>query len=217
MAKSKTSTSTSVLEVSAPNFRWAEFEIESVTPYCQNKFSAKGVQKMVADQEAGSTGKSRSKKEAKDFDMLYQGAIHKADDGWIGIPASAFRNAMISACRAAGVVMTRAKLAVYVEPDGFDAESGDPLVKITEGEPSRKDSTVRNANGSIDIRPRPVWKPGMKAVVRIRYDADMLTAENVGNLLQRAGLQVGIGEGRPDSKQSSGIGWGLFKLSGDEK
>jgi len=32
------------------------------------------------------------------------------------------------------------------------------------------------------------------------------------NLLARAGLQVGIGEGRPDSKNSAGMGWGLFQI-----
>jgi len=26
------------------------------------------------------------------------------------------------------------------------------------------------------------------------------------------GLQVGIGEGRPDSRDSAGLGWGTFKL-----
>lgn len=32
------------------------------------------------------------------------------------------------------------------------------------------------------------------------------------NLLSRAGLQVGIGEGRPDSKKSAGMGYGLFTV-----
>lgn len=206
----------SVLEVSAPNFQWVEFLIEGVTPYCQNAFGAKARQKMIETQEAGSTGKSRKKKDAKDFDDCYEQAIHKSQDGWIGIPASGFRAAMISACRAAGVVMTRAKLAVYVEPDGFDRVSNDPLVRITEGEPKRQDAAVRNASGVIDIRPRPVWSPGWQAMVRIRFDGDMLTAEDVANLLLRAGMQVGIGEGRPDSKQSAGIGWGLFKIVEEE-
>jgi len=33
------------------------------------------------------------------------------------------------------------------------------------------------------------------------------------NLLHRAGLQVGIMEGRPDSKDSCGCGWGTFKIA----
>jgi hypothetical protein len=40
----------------------------------------------------------------------------------------------------------------------------------------------------------------------------MLTADDVTNLINRVGLQVGIGEGRPDSKDSAGIGLGLFEI-----
>lgn len=209
MAKTTTDVS---LSISPPQFMWAEIKIRGTTPYCQNAFGAKARAKMIADQEAGSAGKSRKKKEGKDFDSCYEEAKHISTEGWLGMPCSGFRNAMISACRAAGVVMTRAKLAVYVEPDGFDASSDDPLVKITKGKPERRDAAVRNASGVIDIRPRPVWKPGWEAKLRIRYDADMLTRDDVANLLMRAGLQVGIGEGRPDSKQSCGIGWGLFEI-----
>jgi hypothetical protein len=51
------------------------------------------------------------------------------------------------------------------------------------------------------------------ATLRIRYDAGMLTADDVVNLISRVGLQVGIGEGRPDSKDSAGIGFGLFEIA----
>ena len=50
------------------------------------------------------------------------------------------------------------------------------------------------------------------AVLRIRYDAGMLTADDVVNLIARVGMQVGVGEGRPDSKQSAGLGFGLFEI-----
>jgi hypothetical protein len=33
------------------------------------------------------------------------------------------------------------------------------------------------------------------------------------NLLARVGMQVGIGEGRPDSRESAGIGFGLFRIA----
>jgi hypothetical protein len=32
------------------------------------------------------------------------------------------------------------------------------------------------------------------------------------NLFLRAGLQVGIGEGRPNSPNSFGLGWGRFEV-----
>ena len=49
-----------------------------------------------------------------------------------------------------------------------------------------------------------------KAKLKIRFDADQFSLEDVTNLLSRVGQQVGIGEGRPDSKHSAGMGWGLF-------
>jgi hypothetical protein len=51
-----------------------------------------------------------------------------------------------------------------------------------------------------------------EAVLRIRYDAGILTADQLVNLISRVGVQVGIGEGRPDSKESAGLGFGLFDI-----
>ena len=55
-----------------------------------------------------------------------------------------------------------------------------------------------------------------KCKLRIRFDADQFTKEDIANLLARVGLQVGIGEGRPDSKKSAGMGWGLFELTNED-
>jgi len=52
-----------------------------------------------------------------------------------------------------------------------------------------------------------------QAIVRIRWDLDQFTVEDVSNLLMRVGQQVGIGEGRPDSPNSAGMGWGLFDIA----
>ena len=61
-----------------------------------------------------------------------------------------------------------------------------------------------------------MFREGWEADVRIRYDGDQFTASDVVNLLARAGLQVGIGEGRPDSKKSTGMGWGLFEIAKED-
>jgi hypothetical protein len=41
----------------------------------------------------------------------------------------------------------------------------------------------------------------------------MFSLDDISNLLMRVGLQVGLGEGRPDSKKSAGMGWGTFEIS----
>lgn len=200
------------LAISAPKFQTAEFIIRGTAPYVQNKFSAKAMQQMKDAQEAGSTGKKNKKKEAKNFHECYEGAKHISGEGWCGIPAPAFRNAMISACRIVGFKMTIAKLSVFVEADGFDVHDSTPLVRITKGEPEYFETTVRLATGVIDIRPRPMWQPGWEAKVRVRFDSEQFTVTDVANLMMRVGMQVGIGEGRPDGKNSAGMGWGMFEL-----
>ena len=51
-----------------------------------------------------------------------------------------------------------------------------------------------------------------EADLTVEFDADTITAESVVNLLDRAGRQVGVGEGRPFSKNSNGQGWGTFSV-----
>jgi hypothetical protein len=205
-----TATATPVV-ITAPDIRVIGLDIEGTAPLVINKFSAKAKEMMMATQMAGSTAKSRKVREAKDFEELYNGARHISTEGWDGIHAASFRNAAISACRAAGFVMTKAKLAIFVEPDGFDADDMTPLVRITKGEPQMVVSPCRNASGVIDLRPRPTYFP-WGATLRIKYDAGILTESDVVNLIARVGLQVGVGEGRPDSKQSAGVGNGLFHI-----
>lgn len=200
------------LVISPPNMKTILFRIRGTAPYVQHRFSARTRTKMVDDQKAGAQKQKKRKREPKDFEQCYKDAMHVSTDGWYGIPAPAFRNAMISACRIAGFKMTHAKLSVFVEADGLDADDKQPLVRITKGEPTYYEAAARNADLSVDIRARPLWEPGWEAELRIRFDADLFSSTDIANLLARAGLQVGIGEGRPDSKKSAGLGMGLFEI-----
>lgn len=197
-----------------PNFQVASFLIRGVAPYVQNKFSEKAKRLMQEAQEAGSLAKRKGKvKEPKDFDEAYRSALHVARDGWAGIPSVAFFKALVSACRMVDFKMTVARQALYVIPDGWSRDPADRsgLTRITKGEPARFDALVRLQLSTTDIRVRPLWEPGWEATVRVRFDADLFDIRDVANLLMRAGYQVGVGEGRPDSP-SGGQGWGLFEL-----
>jgi hypothetical protein len=200
--------------ITPPNFETATVRLIGTAPYCQHRFSAKARNQIIATQLAGSQARKGKTREAKDFDAIYAGAMYRSREGWHGIPATAFRNGMISACRVVGFKMTLAKLSVFSEADGFDAEDGTPMVRITKGEPRQHIAPARNANGSVDIRVRPMWDAGWEAVLRVRWDAGQFSASDVVNLLARVGQQIGVGEGRPDSRMSAGLGWGLFDVTG---
>jgi hypothetical protein len=198
--------------ITPPNFQHLAINLRGTTPLVINRFSAKAMETIRRTQEAGSTARSRKTRESKNFEALFEGAKHVSDDGWEGIHAAAFRNGAISACRACGFKMTHAKLAFMVMQDGFDRVDGAPLVRLTEGAAEQWVAPVRNKTGVVDLRCRPMYRE-WAATLRIRYDAGMLTADDVVNLIARVGLQVGIGEGRPDSKESAGLGYGLFEIA----
>lgn len=197
------------IQIPAPRMETLEFKLVGTAPYMQARFSEKARNSMREKQAAGSVSRKGKKREARDFDSDYEQAMHRSVDGWPGIPASAFRAACISACRLVGFKMTLAKLSLFTEADGFDGLDGTPLVKIN-GEPEVSELPVRNATGVLDIRVRPLWRE-WSCNLRLRYDMDQFNRQDVCNLLMRVGMQVGIGEGRPDSKQSAGLGFGLFR------
>ena len=210
MAKSVAKKDEGAVAIKPPNFKRAVIKIAGTAPYVQHKFSAKAKATIIATQEAGSQSSKGRKRDPKDFDAVYEAAKHVSREGWCGIPAPAFRNAMISACRVVGFKMTIAKLSLFVEADGFDREDGTPLVRI-QGDPRKHIAYARNDNGSVDIRARPMWEK-WHAAVRLRWDGDQFSASDVVNLMSRVGAQVGVGEGRADSKNSAGIGWGHFEV-----
>lgn len=209
-------TTSTQLTILPPNLQTGVFHIRGTAAYVQNKFSAKARQIIRETQEAGSTAKKGKKRDPKNFQQCYELAQHMSASRENGIPCAGFRAALISACRLAGFAMTRAKLSVFVEADATDETEGTGMVLFTKGKPGYTEHWVRNESGVVDLRARPMWRAGWEATLRIRFDADQFTLEDVANLLMRVGMQVGIGEGRPDSKKSAGMGWGLFELLGKE-
>jgi len=197
--------------IKPPAFKTAAFKIVGTAPLVVNKFPAKAREMMRAKQAAGTQGKKGSAREAKDFDACYQAARHLSRQGWDGIPAASFRHAMVDSCKLVGFKMTLAKLALFIEADGFDADEGTPLVKIIGGEPKVLEMAVRNQTGVADIRVRPQWME-WSANLRVRFDESVFSLADITNLVMRAGMQCGVCEGRPNSKESVGMGWGTFEI-----
>lgn len=201
-----------IVDIQPANFARMTLRIRGTAPLVQHKFAKKAREKMMADMSTPKNArKGKSERPPRDYDSDFAQAQHVSDEGWRGIPCPAFRAAMIDACRTVGIVMTRAKMAVFVVPDGFDADDGTPLVRIDAPEPERREDLVRNDNGGADVRVRPMWRK-WECAVTMDFDQDMITAAAVANLLERAGRQVGVGEGRPYSKNSVGQGWGTFEV-----
>jgi hypothetical protein len=201
------------VRIKRPKFKTADFPIIGTTRLVMKRFSVKTKGKLKGIMEDGKPARLRKDRTAKSTDALFEEARYRCREGWDGFHAAAIRNAMISACRLVGFKMTLAKLSIFVEADGVDeTEPQIPLVRIY-GEPVKQEDMGRVATGEPYVTVRAAYHD-WKAVVRIRWDLDQFSMEDVSNLLARVGLQVGIGEGRPDSKNSAGMGWGLFAIEG---
>ena len=202
------------LTITAPVFQVLETVIEGTAPLVICRFSKKG--ELMEKMAQGAASKSKRTREARQYDEEADAARHYATGrAWEGIHAGGFRAAMISACRLVGFKMTIARMAVFVVEDGMDEDLATPLVRIY-GQSVTHTAHTRNATGVVDVRARPMYKQ-WACKLRIRYDSGLVTAQDVLNLIARVGGQVGIGEGRPDSKSSAGCGWGTFRVVGSDE
>lgn len=205
-----TKKSTEGAMVIAPiDMKEAHIAIVGTAPYVQNKFSSR----VLGDIEKKQREEKRrtEPKKARNFEAEALEAAHVDNYKHYGIPAPAFRAGMISACRVVGFKMTQAKLSIFVRTNRFDISDQTPLIPIF-GEITTHKCAVR-IQQTIDVRWRPMWREGWTALVPIEYDGGMFNQQDILNLLQRVGAQVGIGEGRPDSKSSAGMGWGTFRIA----
>lgn len=205
------------IKIAPPNIQMAQFIIHGTAPLVIHKFSQKAIKTIRDKQELGSLSNKNKTRTAKDFDDCFNQARHISTEGWDGFPAGAIRAAIISACRLVGFKMTMAKLSVFVHADGFDNTEGTPLIRIIGPQPRKLESMVRVGIGgsTTDISVRPQWLE-WGAKLRIDFDADQFSVTDISNLISRVGMQVGICEGRPDSKNSAGMGWGTFRIAKDE-
>lgn len=203
--------SQSTVTIKPPNFGIAQFTVKGIAPLVIHRFSLKIKNQMKLKMETGKAASSKKTREPKNTDDTYEEARYRSVEGWDGFHAASIRAAMISACRLVGFKMTLAKLSVFVVADGVDAtEPQIPLIRIY-GEPTKQEDMARVETGQPYVTVRAAYHD-WSAKIRIRFDADQFTVADVSNLISRVGLQVGIGEGRPDSKNSAGMGWGLFEI-----
>lgn len=139
--------------------------------------------------------KAKAKKEAKDPEAQFKASLYPHPEGGYGFPAVGFKAASVSACRFSdGVKMTEARGAFHVMGE---------IVKI-EGTPTMREDMVRVGMGVADIRYRGEFKK-WKATLRIRYNENSLSPEQIINLLNTAGFGVGVGEWRPEKNGSYGM------------
>jgi hypothetical protein len=136
-----------------------------------------------------------------DLDKMLEGKA-----GFIGLPASGFAKAMATLAKDSGDRTTLN--ATQVTRNIFVLSDFDAYVKVdcAKGCHMREDIVMigKGTNRSPQMRYRPGF-PEWETKLRIRFDADVFTPEDVMNLLARAGQKIGWGELRPEKGYSCGM------------
>lgn len=203
------------VSIAAPNFQTAEFSIKGTAVLVIHRFSKKTKEQMKDKMETGKSASSKKVRTAKLTDDSFFESRYISAAGWDGFHAGSIRNALISACRLVGFKMTLAKMSLFVIADGVDKEEPQiPLIRILGAKPVKQEDMARVETGQPYVTVRAAYHD-WSAKLKIRWDADQFSLADVSNLLSRVGMQVGIGEGRPDSKNSAGMGWGTFEITNE--
>lgn len=214
MAKVK---SQEVVTINAPNFGSVTVHIIGTSPYVQNKMSADSLKKLLDKFLNGEKASTIKKVEPKILEEVCAGVTRIDINGVYGIPSIGMKSALIRAASLCGMEMKRTKLSIDIDAPTFDRDDGMPLLPIR-GKPKVAihyiNSTLGN-NAALTIR--PMWEKWAVDFV-LTFDKDLFTTSHIMNLVHRAGMQVGIGSGRPDSKGSAaGLGWGKFRIATPEE
>lgn len=189
-----------MIEIKKPNLQVIQFMVYGTSPLIVHRWSEKAKKEMLDKQMK----KAVKAKQAKDPQRDFEESLYRLSDGGYGFPAVAFKCAAVRAATSLDMTMVQARQLFHVIADDSD------LVRI-DGEPEMREDMVRLNGKTADIRYRGEFKR-WSAEISVRYNADVVSAEQVCNLFHLAGFSVGVGEWRPEK---NGI-FGCFTLLEDE-
>lgn len=187
---------TETREVTLPrlDLRRATIRIVGDSPLVCHAWSQKARQMMLDTQMK----KAKQAKQAKDPHEDYLGSLYHMPDGGYGFPTIGIKAAAVDACsHVDGITKVEARGVFHIDGE---------LARI-EGEPRMREDMVRIGMGTADIRFRGEFTE-WAINVPIRYNAAVLSLEQIVNLFDVAGFAIGIGEHRPQKDGS----WGMFHV-----
>lgn len=180
------------------NIQECSFNIKGTVPLIVHRFSQKTITQIEEKQQKKSKERPERNPEQEMKDAMYLFADGKRS----GFPAVGFKASMIRAGKDLNYVMKDLQGQFFVQSDESE------FVEI-DGDAELRTDMVRVGMGSPDIRYRPMYKD-WGAKIRIQYDANAISVEQLAQLLTKAGFGVGVGEWRPEKSKTGS--YGLFKI-----
>ena len=196
------------VEIKPLNLKTLAITLVGDSALITHKWSEKAKKEML-DKQMGITkvGKNLKNPEEDYWSSLYHFSdeqskfIGHKEGNRYGFPAVAFKCAMITAVTSvSSMTKVQARQCFYVMSDFKD------MIEI-HGVPTPREDMVRVGMGTADIRFRAEFTK-WKAVLRIKFNADVISMDHLINLLNIAGFGVGVGEWR---SEKDGI-YGAFQV-----
>ena len=213
MSTKKSNTEGKVISIPVINEQRISVRIIGETPLVVHNWSTKAKQQMLDNMmQKPKTKKHDVKNPVEDFieslywltekpaeytEEAYAEAIQKG--ARFGFPSTGFKAAAVSAGYRAG--LTKDKVSVF----GAFHIKGD-MIEIY-GTPIMREDMVRVANGAPDIRYRGMFQQ-WEAEIELTYNANVISAEQLINLVNYGGYACGIGEWRSEK----GGDWGRYRV-----
>jgi len=169
--------------------------IQSISPMIQHKWDEKA-KGMMREKHAGKKTKTR---EVRDPQAEGEAAAYRTADGRYGIPAMALKKSIIQAAhKDLGIEKTLVRKALFIRCDDQNM-----IIPIECAEPTIREDIVRVGTNQTDLRYRPYFDK-WTATTEWEIDSELLRAEDVVRLVDRAGFGVGICDYRPEHDGESG-------------
>lgn len=180
-----------------------EIPVQGTSPLIVHRWSSKAKRTMLDAQQTT----ARQKKEPRDPVADFEAARYRLEDGRDGMPATAFKAAIVYAGRLfEGITQVALKQMVVVIGEGPEQ-----LVPLEYGELTMREDTPRNSGGTSDLRYRPQFDP-WSAMLRVRTIAGQFDEASLYALVDAAGIG-GVGDWRPTSPKSATGTFGCFKVA----
>jgi hypothetical protein len=176
--------------------------IKGLTPLIPHRWSEKAKGMMPGHPDGDALKKKKGIRKPQEE---AEGCLYRLPDGRLGVPATAFKAAMISACRFYDKPsMTEAKLLFYVHGEGPEQ-----LVEV-QGNLQLREDTPRNSNGSADLRYRYMiteWSTTLK----ISFPPSSISEGAVISIIDAAG-RCGVCDWRPSAPKSFTGTFGTWRV-----
>lgn len=187
--------------------------IRGITPLVIRAWDQKTMQQLGDKQKGVKTPRGRK---AEDPNETFNNARYISTDGWDGIPASAFKAALVDAVSCLDLPktefsMTLAKKTFFIASEGVCRVSGRDLVRIHGKKPEVYSLMQPTSGGGPYMSYRPMYRD-WECTLRIQYNGARIDGQGVLNLVANAGHFVGVGEHRPSAKESKTGTFGRFEI-----